>query len=51
MGTPIALNYSTVLDVLKVYKIDDEELVDCFEKIVYLSQLDIAKINEKTNNS
>lgn len=46
LGTPIAINQATVLAVLNLYKVDD--VIDCFEKIVYLSQLDINKMNEKT---
>ena len=48
MGEPLALNYATVLSVLGLYIDDKEDLIDVFEKIVYLSQLDLKAMREKT---
>lgn len=47
MGDPIALNYATVLSVLELYIDDKDERTDVFEKIVFLSQLDLKKMHKK----
>lgn len=45
-GTPIALNYASLGVVFRAYETDIEDEKDVFEKIVFLSALDIAKISK-----
>lgn len=47
MGEPVALNYSTVLSVLQIYIKNEDEIKDCFDKIVFLSQLDLKLLRKK----
>jgi hypothetical protein len=51
MGEPLALNYSTVLSVLGLYIDDKEDLIEVFEKVVFLSQLDLKRMREKTKTT
>jgi len=51
MGDVIGLNYSAVLETIKLYIDDDSERRDVFEKVVYLSQFDLKKIHEEQKKS
>ena len=45
-GDIVGYNYSTVLDLVKLYVPDEDERKIIFEKVIYLLQLELHKIWE-----